>query len=817
MSNQTPTRLLAKSVRNGKAITIQRHLEDAEKAVLEVFRPEKRWFRNWCRFFKITEQANQEKFLLHLQIAALLHDIGKANEEFQKLVENKLDGRQTLRHEHLSALILHLPEVRSWLKQNENLDLETVTSAVLSHHLKASDGGDWKWCDPKGKPFVQLYEAHEEINRTFDRIKEIAGLPNTLRLENKIWSAKSPWIEANRHGFETARDFSRELRKDQERLKLLLAVKAGLIVADAAASGLVRENYENETFVNWINEKAHSPTIQSDEVNGKIINERAAVILNSEKNLEKKKLVERRQSEGGSLENALDEILWNDFQTKAATLGKKALLLAACGSGKTIAAWKWAEAQARENEIGKVIFLYPTRGTATEGFRDYVGFAPGAEAILLHGTSEYELEAMTENPNDATDGKNYLSDTEERLFALGFWGKRYFSATVDQFLGFLEHSYSSLCLLPVLADSALIIDEIHSFDRQMFKNLVAFLENFDLPVLCMTATLQKSRREQLAKIKDLRVYPNEAEQTELEDLERLEKFPRYDLEFTANEKAALDIAVEEYKNGKRVLWVVNTVQRCQNVAKQLKRKLGIKPLVYHSRFRLVDRKSRHSDVVEAFKQTTEAAIAVTTQVCEMSLDLDADVLITEFAPITSLVQRFGRANRHLAKGADFRARLIVYKPGGNLPYTKDDINLAETFLRDLGSADISQRFLAEKLNFHSKPERPADGSARFLESGYFATRGNFRDIDDFTNPCILSGDKDATKKCLDEKKPIDAFVLSVPKGGKPNEEPIWIIKDDKPSWLPKYLKVADSHFYREHYGFITDEDLLKELEDSKNA
>lgn len=50
---------------------------------------------------------------------------------------------------------------------------------------------------------------------------------------------------------------------------------------------------------------------------------------------------------------------------------------------------------------------------------------------------------MLTNPSDATKGKKFLPDeTQERLFALGFWPKRYFSATVDQFLSFLEHSYS---------------------------------------------------------------------------------------------------------------------------------------------------------------------------------------------------------------------------------------------------------------------------------------------------------------------------------------------------------------------------------------
>jgi CRISPR-associated endonuclease/helicase Cas3 len=40
-------------------------------------------------------------------------------------------------------------------------------------------------------------------------------------------------------------------------------------------------------------------------------------------------------------------------------------------------------------------------------------------------------------------------------------------------------------------------------------------------------------------------------------------------------------------------------------------------------------------------------IALTTQVCEMSLDLSAALLVSEFAPLTSLIQRMGRCNRKL--------------------------------------------------------------------------------------------------------------------------------------------------------------------------
>ncbi len=769
--------LRAKSDREGRdPVTLQEHLEDTEKAAREVFWLDKRWGRNWCRFFKIYEKDEQEKFLLNLRIAALFHDIGKANEDFQNAVSQSSFYQQTIRHEHLSALILHLPEVRKWLSENKNLDLEVITGAVLSHHLKASaDNENWKWMQSKGKPFVQLFDSHSEINAIFDRIREIAKLPNNLRIDFKVWSDKSPWVEALEKGFDTARDFKRLINKEVrnekiERRNLLLAVKAGLVASDAVASGLVREG---EVIEDWINEKAHSKTIENNEVATAIIDKRAERIFKGK------------------------PVKWNDFQLKSATLGKRALLLAACGAGKTIAAWKWAEAQSQAHEIGKVIFLYPTRGTATEGFKDYVGYAPEAEASLLHGTAKYELEGIAENPNEATKDKDY--ETNARLFALGYWGKKYFSATVDQFLSFLEHSYSSLCLLPVLADSAVIIDEVHSFDKQMFENLVCFLQNFDIPVLCMTATLPKTRIENLERV-GLRVYPNKEEQAELKDLEKAETHPRYNLEFVANEDEAHKIAAAEYKAGKRVLWVVNTVRRCQSIAKRLQKENEIKALVYHSRFRLKDRKKKHEATVEAFKQTEVAQIAITTQVCEMSLDLDADVLITEVAPIPALVQRFGRSNRHLAKGKDFRSRLVVYMPESDKPYNqKEDLEPALTFLHDLPQKDISQRCLAEKLEEHAKKERQHEGEfAPFLSSGYYAVPGNFREIDNFTTPCILSGeDLNWVEKRIKNKEPIDAYIIGVPKKFSQNEIA-------KPSWLPKYLGIADSQFYFEDFGFMAE-------------
>lgn len=767
-----PSILRAKSpLRDGEIISLERHLRETEQAAIRIFRLDGRWGRNWCRFFQIQGSEAQERFLLNLRVAALFHDIGKANEDFYAAVCTTGRIVQTLRHDHIGALILHLPEVRLWLSKNSTLDAEVITASVLSHHLKAAPDGDWRWCQPRGlKKEIRLYLGHSEVTSVFRHIGEIASLSEPPELSVALWSERAPWAEAYRNGRRVALQFGRWLQSNKERLSLLLATKAGVIIADAASSGLVREGH---CIDDWINEKVHAPAIRTDDIAEAVITPRAEQIS-------------RQKCKPFEL---------HPFQTRTAQKGSRVLLLAACAAGKTLAAWKWAEAQAREREIGKVIFLYPTRGTATEGFRDYVGWAPETEGALVHGTSRFELEAMASNPSEATEGKSHgLKEPEERLFALALWSRRYFSATVDQFLGFMEHNYTGLCLLPLLADSALIIDEIHSFDRRMFDSLIAFLRMFDAPVLCMTATLPTSRREELIKA-GLRIYPDADDRAELESLEVLEKHPRYQHEPVKDAGEALVKASASYRKGERVLWVVNTVSRCQEMAARLEKELGVNILTYHSRFKLVDRQRVHAATVAAFQQIQSAAIAVTTQVCEMSLDLDADLLITEVAPISSLVQRFGRANRHLARGMDFRAILHTYYPEKSLPYTEEEIQAATSFLREIGSGAVSQRHMANLLEDLSLKEREADGSARFLDGGYFATRGDFRDTDDYTHPCVLNSDLAQVKACIDEREPYDGFIVGVPKRFAD-------VSDTKPSWLPKYLGIANAEFYSPDRGFI---------------
>lgn len=760
--------LLAKGLKYGE-LSLDQHLLDTKQAAKAIFQG--RILRNWCRFFRVSDP---DLFLINLEIACLFHDAGKANAEFDALVRGNKKFQQTLRHEWLSALILHLPSVRSWLEKSE-LDLEVITAAVLCHHLQASRQ-DWgKSRTVEKDKEIELYLQNPEVVRILKEIANLAQVEGLPELPEKWVASDRAWDESYKNANRIGAKFSREVRRNETRRGLLLAVKAGLIAADSVASGIFRIE-SSEAITQWVEETLHRNPITREEIEEKILQPRY-------RNIEEKS------------GQPFQSFKLKPFQKKATELSSRLLLLSGCGTGKTIFAYKWMQGVLENHEAGHVIFLYPTRGTATEGFKDYVSWAPESDASLLTGTALYELKAMQENPSESNKGKNY--ETDERLYALGFWGKRFFSATVDQFLSFLTHSYSGICLLPVLTDSVVVIDEVHSFDRGMFNNLVSFLEHFDIPVLCMTATLPTTRRQDLTdklENKGLEIFPTE-DRSQLEELEKAETRPRYIIQSTSYETAYTK-ATEAYREGKRVLWVVNTVNRCREIANQLEDDLQVKVLTYHSRFRLKDRQNRHSETVSAFQGNGEGAIAVTTQVCEMSLDLDADVLITELAPISALVQRFGRSNRSHKRQPEERAQIWVYEPEKVLPYKKEELAKAKEFITEVSSfSEVSQRTLAEKLEHYSPKEDFADGSSGFVTGGYWATSESFRDINDYSVSAILDSDLEEFLALKEAKNPkIEGLTISVPKQFAYEPE-------HRPENLPRYLKLADHTKYSKERGF----------------
>ncbi len=89
------------------------------------------------------------------------------------------------------------------------------------------------------------------------------------------------------------------------------------------------------------------------------------------------------------------------------------------------------------------------------------------------------------------------------------------------------------------------------------------------------------------------------------------------------------------------LVVLNTVERAQGLYSALGKYADFPRLLVHARFRAHERRALNQALTAG-----EPRIIVATQAVEAGIDLSARTLFTELAPWSSLVQRFGRCNRH---------------------------------------------------------------------------------------------------------------------------------------------------------------------------
>ena len=100
-----------------------------------------------------------------------------------------------------------------------------------------------------------------------------------------------------------------------------------------------------------------------------------------------------------------------------------------------------------------------------------------------------------------------------------------------------------------------------------------------------------------------------------------------------------------------ILVVRNTVALAQQTYCLLKSSCreGVEVGLLHSRFTPQDRAKIEETWLAALGKDAESrqgCILVSTQICEQSVDIDADLLVTDLAPTELVIQRLGRLHRH---------------------------------------------------------------------------------------------------------------------------------------------------------------------------
>lgn len=223
----------------------------------------------------------------------------------------------------------------------------------------------------------------------------------------------------------------------------------------------------------------------------------------------------------------------------------------------------------------------------------------------------------------------------------------------------------------------LVADEVHLYPRdEALTTLLWLLKHRpELPFLLMTATLSRPIADELAGILDARLIdglpPDDVARLGVAARRRMVRWQEEPLS-----GPAIVAAASASPDG-RVIVVVNTVVRAQEVGRELAGLLGWdRVMVLHSRFYPSDRTRIEEQLDRRLGQQQDrregATVLVATQVVEAGLDVSAASLFSEWAPANSLVQRWGRCARWGGAGD-----IVIAPPPGlgdsalPIPYDRD--------------------------------------------------------------------------------------------------------------------------------------------------
>jgi len=366
----------------------------------------------------------------------------------------------------------------------------------------------------------------------------------------------------------------------------------------------------------------------------------------------------------------VDEARWR-YQLKLCELPRIAMLRAPTGWGKTTSSLLFASTRSPT----RVFYLLPTITAIKQFFSRLDRVFPNV-SMYFH---LYDAEVKDE-------GEERL----QQIFFIKSFLNPFVVTTVDQFLlAFLQLGKYFTRRLS-FRGASIILDEIHLLSPQTLYLLTYFVDKFrdryGMSMLIMSATLPEAYIQYLQK--RLRLSDSILDLRDEYSRKRRVLFHARDYDLSS----ALHEIYGDYSAGRKVLVVVNTVEKAVETARSLRKILqenGRPPddvLLIHGRFMYVDRRSVEGAVELAQERPH---ILVSTQVCEVSLDVSYDRLYTEAAPLGSIVQRFGRVNRYGTK-TDMVNAFIHYPnelrdqdKASRYPYEEDEVRVCWGVLREL--------------------------------------------------------------------------------------------------------------------------------------
>lgn len=357
------------------------------------------------------------------------------------------------------------------------------------------------------------------------------------------------------------------------------------------------------------------------------------------------------------------------------------ILEAETGVGKTEAALAAAQIIAASNGAQGIYFAAPTMATANGLLERTMNWARNttdtgqvSSLYLAHSKNQlskpYRELRFRDVNEDGTDpaahgdvvASSWMSGRRRGLLSNIVVG------TVDQVLMLALRQRYSMLRHAALAGKIIIFDEIHSYGSYTSDYLATTLEwlaHYGATVIMMSATLPSAEREKLiaaytgnpvdehseayplitvASESSLRYVTPEQSPTNLEA-----RIAIIDDAITALKKLLEHLLID----GGVALIICNTIARAQEVFNALTSNYPGEVELHHAGFMAWQRSEKEDRMRRELGPDSHRGegrpwrkIVVATQVAEQSLDIDADVLVTDLAPMDLIIQRIGRLHRH---------------------------------------------------------------------------------------------------------------------------------------------------------------------------
>jgi CRISPR-associated endonuclease/helicase Cas3 len=381
------------------------------------------------------------------------------------------------------------------------------------------------------------------------------------------------------------------------------------------------------------------------------------------------------------------------------------------GGGKTLAALRFALEHARRHHLERVIFVSPYISIVDQN-------AAVARAYLEPEGVPYATVVLEHHSDIARerDGNTGRESWRRKLLAENWDAPVVFTTMVQVLESLFGSGTRSVRRLHAMAKAVLVFDEVQTLPVKLvhlFNNALNFLTaHCGSTALLCTATQPLLDRVN-ADLGAVQLAPEPGLIHNVDDLYRqLRRYEVFDESarrggWTQDDVAAL--ACEEATRHGSCLVVVNKKRHAREVYRRCIDRIGTDAQVFHLSTAMCP--AHRSEVLSGLKLElaqrlkVQPLICVSTQLIEAGVDIDLAVVVRDLAGLDSIAQAAGRCNRHGLRSQPGRVHIVKLP---DLPNALHDIRMGR---------EVAEEELGIWRRIHPGEPFPLDSPAQ-MESYY---------------------------------------------------------------------------------------------------